>query len=253
MTSAADLSAGRSSKNDWTLLYHTILVGVAALIPFPFLDDVMVGYFRRRLIWQLAKDHGRQLSPQEVRLLGQEQGLGCTSGCLMVAAYVFQEIIQTFLPWLKWQRSADRATEAYYSGYLWDLLLGNAGFVAQHAAGYGKAVQRAREGTNTALVKNLIRGTFRSSRGLVLDIARSLGRFWGYYIRRSLHLVRRVVRPRRSRLDEYIEEQQPHITALAGEVAANLMSRLGEVPQAHFDRLRERFEQELRREGLSLG
>ncbi len=253
MTSAANAPAGRSARNDWTLLYHTILVGAAALVPLPFLDDVMVGYFRRRLILQLAKNRGRQLLAQEVRQLGQEQGFGCSSGCLMVISYVFQEFIQTFLPWLKWQRSAERATEAYYSGYLWDVLFESTGFDAQHAAAYGKAIQRAREGTNTALVKNLIRATFASSKGLVLDIARSLGHFYGYYIRQSLRFVRRVVRPHRGRLDEYIEEQQPQITKLVGEVVGNLTGRMGEVPQGHFDRLRERFEQELERDGLSLG
>ncbi len=251
MTTNADLSSRPSRRNDWTLAYHTILVGVATLIPVPFLDDVAAGYFRRRLIWHLAKNQGWQLSAQQVRHLGQMRGFGCSSGCLMVLSYVFQETIQTFLPWLKWQRSVDEATDAYYSGYLWNLLFGSAAFDPALAARYGKAVQRAREGTNTALVKNLIRGTFNSSRGLLLDIARNLGRFWGYYIRQSLRLVRRAVR--RQRLDEYIEERQPQLTQLVGEVVSNLMERLGAVPQGHFDRLRERLEQELEREGLSLG
>ncbi len=249
----ADISSRPSRKNDWTLLYHTILVGVAALIPFPFLDDVMAGYFRRRLIWHLAKNRGWQLSAQQVRELGRERGFGCSSGCLMVISYVFQETIQTFLPWLKWQRSVDEATEAYYSGYLWDLLFGSPAFDPAEAAKYGKAVQRAREGTNTALVSNLIRATFTSSRGLARDIARNLVRFWGYYIRQTLRFVRRAVQPGRDRLDEYIAERQPQITELVGEMATNLTGRLASVPQGHFDRLRDRLQQELEREGLSLG
>ncbi len=251
MTTNAELSAKPSWRNDWTLLYHTILVGVATLIPVPFVDDVMAGYFRRRLIWHLAKNQGWQLSAQQVRQLGQVRGFGCSTGCLMVLSYVFQETIQTFAPWLKWQRSVDAATEAYYSGYLWNLLFGSAAFDPAFAARYGKAVQRARVGTNTALVKNLIGATFSSSRGLLMDTARNLRRFWGYYIRQSLRLVRRAAR--RERLDEYIEEQQPQITKLVGEAVGNLTDRLGAVPQGHFDRLRERLEQELQREGLSLG
>jgi hypothetical protein len=251
MTNETDLASRPARPNDWTLLYHTILVGVAALIPLPFVDDVMAGYFRRRLIWHLAKNRGRRLSASVVRQLGLEAGFGCSSGCMMVISYFFQETIQTFLPWLKWQRSVDRATEAYYSGYLWDLLFGSAAFDPQHARGYGNAVRRAREGTNTALVGNLIRGTFSSSRGLVRDVARNLLRFWGYYIRQSLWLVRRVVQPHRDRLEEYMEEQ-PQLTKLVGEIVGNLRDRLGSVPQAHFDRLRERFKQELTREGLSL-
>ena len=153
---------------------NTILIGVSSLIPFPFIDDVIAGYFRGRLIWRLAKKNGIQLSSQQARQLGQERGFGFASGCLMVLSYLLEETLQTFLPWLKWQKGMDRATDAYYSGYLWDLLLSSVSFDANCAAAYGRAVERAKKGTNPALVKNLIRGTFSSSKGLARDVARGL-------------------------------------------------------------------------------
>src|SRR5512143_915532 len=233
-------------RNEWTVLYHTILIGVSSLIPFPFIDDVIAGYFRGRLIWRLAKKNGIQLSSQQARQLGQERGFGCASGCLMVLSYLLEETLQTFIPWLKWQKGMDRATDAYYSGYLWDLLLSSVSFDANCAAAYGRAVERAKKGTNPALVKNLIRGTFSSSKGLARDVARGLVRFWGYYLRLPFRLFRRRRRGGSNPLDESVEEQQPQIFGLAGEIAGNLRDRLRTVPQAHYDRLRERLEQELR-------
>jgi hypothetical protein len=247
----APLSAGRG-RNEWTVLYHTILIGVSSLIPFPFIDDVIAGYFRRRLIWRLAKKSGRQLSSQQVRQLGQEQGFGCVSGCLMVVGYLLEETIQTFLPWLKWQKGIDRATDAYYSGYLWDVMFSSASFDANQAGAYGRAVERAKKGTNPALVKNLIRGTFTSSKGLLRDVARGLVRFWGYYLRLPFRLFRRRGRRGSNPLDESVEEEQPRIFALAGEITGNLRDRLGAVPQEHYDRLRARLGEELRVEGLTL-
>ncbi len=77
--------------------------------------------------------------------------------------------------------------------------------------------------------------------------------FWGYYVRQSLRLVRRRGRRRDDgEADDYIEERQPNVVRLVGEVVRNLMDRIGTVPQSHFDRLRERLEAELEREGLAL-
>ena len=218
-----------SRKIDWIVLYHVVLIGVSSLVPFPFLDDLFADYFERRLVWRLARSHGVGLSSQ----------------------HVVQEVIQTFLPWLKWQRAVDRATEAYYSGYLWNSLFGSAGFDGEHSAQYGKAVENARKGTNTELVKNLIRTTFNSSRGLVVDISRGLFRLGMYSIRHPFWFLARRRKIADEEPDQFTEDQQPGIRSLVEEVTGNLMERLSSVPQGHFDRLNDRLSMELERQGLA--
>ncbi len=235
------------------MLYHTVLIGVSSLIPFPFVDDLIAGYFERLMVSRLAKTHGVSLSASQIRQLAQQAGFGCSMGCSLAASYLIQELIQSFLPWLKWQHAIDRATEAYYSGYLWNVLFGSPGFHPDHSIQYGRAVQNTRKGTNTELVKNLIRATFNSSRGLVRDISRGLARLAAYYFRHPLWFLSRARRKESDeRLDQFAEDPQPGIRNLVEEVTGNLMNSLAAVPQAHFDRLNDRLRAELLRQGLSV-
>ncbi len=242
-----------SRKIDWIVLYHVVLIGVSSLVPFPFLDDLFADYFERRLVGRLARSHGVVLSSRQIRQLAQQHGFGCLTGCSLAFSYIVQEVIQTFLPWLKWQRAVDRATEAYYSGYLWNSLFGSASFDGEHPAQYGKAVQNARKGTNTELVKNLIRATFNSSRGLVLDISRGLFRLGMYSFRHPFWFLARRRRVGDEDTDQFTEDQQPGIRSMVEEVTGNLMEHLSSVPQGHFDRLNDRLRAELEREGLERG
>ncbi len=237
--------------SDWILLYHVVLIGVSSLIPFPFLDDLFADYFERRLVSRLARSHGVALSSQQIKQLAQQHGVGCLTGCSLVFSYLLQETIQTFLPWLKWQRAVDRATEAYYSGYLWNSLFASASFDGEYSARYGKAVENARKGTNTELVKNLIRATFNSSRGLVLDTSRGLFRLGMYSIRHPFWFLARRRRVADEGLDQFTEDQQPGIRSLVEEVTGNLREHLSSVPQAHLDRLNDRLRSELERQGLA--
>ena len=237
--------------SDWILLYHVVLVGVSSLIPFPFLDDIFVDYFKRRLVARLARSHGVALTSLQVRQLAQQRGLGCSTGCSLAFSYLVQEIIQTFLPWLKWQHAVDRATEAYYSGYLWSLLFGSERFDAASSFRYGQAVENARKGNNTELVKNLIRVTFNTSKGLVVDISRGLLRLAMHSIRHPSWLLAHRRNASDDALDQFTEGQQPGFRSLVEEVTSNLKERLAPVPQAHFDRLNDRLRAELERQGLA--
>ncbi len=239
--------------SDWLLLYHVVLIGVSSLIPLPFLDDLFAEYFERRLVSRLARSHGVALSSRQIKQLAQQRGVGCLIGCSLIFSYLLQETIQTFLPWLKWQHAVDRATEAYYSGYLWNSLFGSPGFDAEYAAQYGRAVQNARKGTNTELVKNLVRATFNSSRGLVLDTSRGLFRLAMYSIRHPFWFLARRRRVADESLDQFTEDQQPGVRSLVEEVTGNLRDHLSSVPQAHLDRLNDRLRAELERQGLARG
>ncbi len=234
------------------MLYHVVLIGVSTLVPFPFLDDLFGDYFERRLVWRLARSHGVSLSSRQVRQLAQQGGIGCTTGCSLVFSYLIQETIQTFLPWLKWQHAVDRATEAYYSGYLWNSVFASPNFDRERSSRYGKAVQNARKGTNTELVKNLVRATFNSSRGLVVDISRGLFRLAMYSVRHPFWFLRRRRKIADEGPDEIAEERQPGVRSLIEEVTGNLMEHVSSVPQGHFDRLNERLQSELERQGLTL-
>jgi hypothetical protein len=145
--------------------YHTILIGTSPLIPVPFLDEWIMTHVWRHMVSELAKSYGCQLSSVQVRQLAYQNQFNCSQGCAAIIIYPLKEIIGEILFWLEWRRGVNLATSAYYSGYLLNVLFAIETFDPRRASQYQEAIQTAIKGTNSKLVRKVIRGTFLSGKG----------------------------------------------------------------------------------------
>ncbi len=118
--------------NQRTITMHAVLIGLTPLIPVPFVDDVVKGYFQRRLVRTLAAAHGRELSAEDVATLTEDRGGGCLKGCLgQVFIFPLKMIFRKVFFFLEWKRAVDLTSHSYHQGYLLDYSL-REGWLAAH-------------------------------------------------------------------------------------------------------------------------
>ncbi len=118
-------SSRPESVTDVLIITHAMLSGAAILIPIPFVDDLIVSIVRQNLVRLLAKYHGIEISPQEVRLLSSlEPSNGCWQGLLTILKYPFK-IVRQFIRLLEVKKSVETASHTYYSGILLNEVLRN--------------------------------------------------------------------------------------------------------------------------------
>jgi len=252
-------------SREWILLYHTLLIGASPLIPIPFLDEFIIVYIRRHLVAEIARSHGKVLSKADIGRLAAQQGDGCLGGAWFVITLPLKEIFREIFFWLEWKRGIDLATEAYYFGYLLNVIFERSEFNPQKTFLYRHAIRDSLAGVNTKLVQGMIGKTFYSSKGLVRGLTGWLFQFAKYYVRLTARSVvqssrRFFSRFRRkkvieapahistdARLDSFLEEPQPQIRDLIETMLESLRSGIGGLPQKHFDDLSSRLDSELER------
>lgn len=261
--------ASSASKDQLTIITHAVLVGLTPLIPIPILDDLVKGYFYRSLVKSAATLHGLSLSPGEIAALAEERNAGCLNGC---AFWLFETLVKRLVRKvffvLEWRRSIDLATHTYYYGYLLNHAFRQSWYVPgdpDRAAGLRDAIEQARRGANTHLLRRIITTSFNESRQLVSgvvqqisdslkDIAFRRSRIW---LRRALavrlrqrapRLARRLYRLFRpteqerellqrteSEVDERLSRESPRLQDALGSLVARLQAGIAGLPEDHFD------------------
>ena len=233
----------------FTVMYHSLLIGAALFVPVPFLDDRLATFLWKRMVSELARSHKRDLTREQLLAFTYASRFGLSDGCLFLVKRIFREIFQEILFFLEWRRAINLAADAYYSGYLLNELFAYEGFEAGKAGQYAAAMQKAKLGLNTKLVQGVFRGTFRSSKGLLVSIVKWLSSITVGYVRDSW--ARRKNRRKADRLSDqqlesFFEMHRSRFQTLLKDLIASLQAGIGSLPQEHFDELRSRMFDEIR-------
>ncbi|HYE13962.1 MAG TPA: hypothetical protein VD968_05935 [Pyrinomonadaceae bacterium] len=224
------------------LVTHAVLVGLTPLIPVPVLDDVVKGYFRRRLVRALAASAGRALSDEDVSALAAEGGGGCLRGCVVQAVvYPLKKIFRKVFFFLEWKRAVDLTSQTYHFGYLTAYAMTGAGegrpapLDVRRAGDVAAAIEAVCREAPVKPVETAVGATFRQSRRVLSGAAGLLGQ----------SLRRLAGRADPSRVAEAIEEVEPQEEREIEPVVARLQRSLAAVPDEHFRRLRQQLDARL--------
>jgi hypothetical protein len=233
----------------FTVMYHSLLIGAALFVPIPFLDDRLATFLWKHMVADLAKSHKRELTKEQLLALSYTARFALSDGCLVVGKRIFREIFQEILFFLEWRRAINLATDAYYSGYLLNELFAYEGFDAAKAGQYAVALQRAKLGINTKLVQGVFKGTFRSGKGLLGSIVKWLSSITVGYVKDSW-LRRRNKRNAGGlsdqQMENFFEMHRSRFQTLLQDLIASLQTGIGNLPQEHFDDLRNKLFHEIR-------
>jgi hypothetical protein len=232
----------------FTVMYHSLLIGAALFVPIPFLDERMAVFLWKHMVSDLAKQHGRTLTNDQLLALSYGSRFTLSEGCLFLLRRLFKELLQEILFVLEWRKAIYLATDAYYSGYLLNELFAYEGFDPAKAGQYAVAMQKAKQGTNMKLVQGVFTGTFRSGKGVLISVARWLSSITVGYVRESW--ARRKNRRRaggvsEEQMENFFEMHRSRFQALLKDLILELQRGIGSLPKEHFDRLRERLFNEI--------
>lgn len=224
---------------DILIITHALLSGAAILIPIPFADDFIVSVVRQNLVRVLAKYHGVEVSPEEVRLLASlEPSDGCLQGLLNILKYPFK-IARHFIRVLEVKKSVETATHVYYSGILLNEVLRNGWYRREKVGIIHQVILRIKRETN----QDLVREIFRSYLALNKEnfaILSAWGRETLAYLLEGSRARARGLFRRLRRIRETVEEnpetlferEPPQVKELARRIYENLNSNLLGKPQA---------------------
>ena len=234
----------------FTVMYHSLLIGAALFVPIPFLDDRMATFLWKHMVSDLAKIHKRELTREQLLAFSYASRFGLSDGCLFVIKRLFREVLQEILFFLEWRRAINLAADAYYSGYLLNELFAYEGFDASKAGQYAVAMQKAKLGINTKLVQGVFRGTFRSGKGLLASIVKWLSSITVGYVRDSWlrrKSKRNAAGVSEQQMENFFEMHRSRFQTLLKDLIASLQAGIGDLPQEHFDELRNKMFEEVRR------
>lgn len=226
----------------FTVMYHSLLIGAALFVPVPFLDERLAAFLWKHMVSDLAKSHHRNLTNDQLQALSYPFRFAFSDGCLLFVKRLFQELFQEIVFFLEWRKAINLATDAYYSGYLLNELFAYEGFDPAKASQYAVALQKAKQGINTKLVKGVFQSTFRSGRGVLTSIAKWLSSITVGYVRDSWK--RRRKRKEDSTSDQqfgsFFEMHRSRFQELLKDLINHLQTGIGSLPKEHFDQLRDR-------------
>ncbi len=266
--------------NQLSITTYAILVGLTPLIPIPVVDDLVKGFFARKMIHMLAEAHKLPLTPEEISALSEEPSKGCVYGCLFgTFEFLIKRLIRKIIFILEWRRAIDLVTHTYYVGHLLDYTFEKGWYTpgsVEEAARLRTAIEKTRAGANTNLVKRTVRENFNQSKHLVMntvqqiseslrDIAFRRSRIW---LRRALAVRLRQRFPRLARwlykrlrpsekemtqvkqaeasVEEKMEQEAPRFSLSLNDLIVRLQKSLTELPKEHFEGLERQFEKSFR-------
>ena len=234
--------AAKESANQRSIITHAVLIGLTPLIPVPFIDDVVKGYFQKRLVRLLASAHGRQLSPEDVAVLTEDRGSGCLRGCLG-QAFIFplKMIFRKVFFFLEWKRAVDLTSHSYHQGYLLDYSLREGWLAARtpqsrSAAEVRTAIEEVCREAPIKPVESAIKLSFRQSKSMLKAGAKVLERA----------LKRVTGRPDETQLTEVVTSVEAEEEREIGGVVSRLQKLIEAIPDDHFSTLRTRLAARLR-------
>lgn len=172
------------------LTYHGVLGGLCPLVPVPFLDDWLLGRVKRWMIADLDKRLDTGLDPEaKVILAGGRDpwgAPGCVAGCVWVVQKVviklLVKIYRKVLYFLAIRDGLHAATEVFHEGYLAAHGLRRAPPPPQpeaqreHARWLRSVTRETMEELDLQPVRDILRRTFRGSRGLLIRASRVLAK-----------------------------------------------------------------------------
>jgi hypothetical protein len=233
----------------FTVIYHSLLIGAALFVPVPFLDDRMATFLWKHMVADLAKIHKRELTREQILAFSYASRFGLSDGCLFLIKRLFREVLQEILFFLEWRRAINLATDAYYSGYLLNELFAYEGFDPAKAGQYAVAMQNAKQGINMKLVQSVFRAHFRSSKGVLASVVKWLSSITVEYARDSWARRRRKKSDgaAEQQMENFFEMHKSRFQILLKDLIESLQSGMGAVPKEHFEELRNKMFDEVRR------
>ncbi|HEX8000478.1 MAG TPA: hypothetical protein VF528_18995 [Pyrinomonadaceae bacterium] len=232
----------KESANQRSITMHAVLIGLTPLIPVPFVDDMVKGYFQRRLVRSLALAHGREVNEADVATLTEERGGGCLSGCLgQVFIFPLKMIFRKVFFFLEWKRAVDLTSHSYHQGYLLDYSL-REGWLgrtphARNAADVRTAIDEVCRAAPIKPVESAIKISFRQSKSMLKAGARVLEQ-----------ALRRVAgrRPDERELSAAVTAVEAEEEREIGGVVSRLQKSIEAIPDEHFKTLRTQLAARLR-------
>jgi hypothetical protein len=220
-------------SNLTNIVTHAVLAGLTPLIPLPVVDDLILNYFRRRMVRRLARAHGLTLPAKVTDALTTDHEGGFLRGCLTTAiVYPLKSIFRKIFYFLEWKRMIDLTSRTIHDGYLIDHAFAQ-GWLAPDGPYRPEQVSWAiHQVCREAPIKPVeaaVRIAFRQSRRKLVDGAR---------------LLERQFRRLRKQPDE--ESISVEMKALAPEeekelagVVAQVENEIGQVSAGHFQQLKD--------------
>jgi hypothetical protein len=225
----------------FTVLFHSLLIGAALFVPIPLLDDRLATFLWKRMVSDLASDHKRQLTPDQLLALSYQSRWALSEGCLFIAKRLFKELLQEVLFFLEWRKAINLASDAYYSGYLLNELFAYEKFDPSKAAQYAVALQKAKQGVNMKLVQGVFRSQFRSSKGVLASVAKWLSSITVGYVKDSWARRKNRKNPESAtdeKMENFFQMHKSRFQELLKDLMASIQSGIGALPKEHFDTLR---------------
>jgi hypothetical protein len=232
----------------FTVMYHSLLIGASLFVPIPILDERLAAFLWKHMVSDLAKNHKRNLTNDQLLALSYQYRFALSEGCLFVVRRFFRELFQELLFFLEWRKAIDLATDAYYSGYLLNELFAYEEFDPAKAGQYGIALQKAKQGINTKLVKGVFKSTFRSGKGVLASIAKWLSSITVGYVKDSWVRKRKKGEDNATEqeFENFFEMHRSRFQELLKDLITHLQTGIGGLPKEHFDDLRNKLFEELR-------
>jgi len=234
----------------FTVIYHSILIGVALFVPIPFLDDRLATFLWKHMVADLAKSNHRNLTKEQILALSYQSRFALADGCFFFLRRLFQELLQEVLFLLGWRKAISLATDAYYSGYLLNELFAYEEFDPAKVGQYAIAMQKAKQGVNMKLVQGVFRANFRSSKGVLTSVAKWLSSITVGYVKDSW--ARRKNKENAAgateqQMENFFEMHRSRFQELLRDLIASMQTGIGALPKEHFDTLRNRLFEELQK------
>lgn len=234
----------------FTVLFHSLLIGAALFVPIPLLDDRLARFFWRRMVADLAQDHKKNLTKEQIEVLSYQSGFALADGCLFFLRRLFKEFLQEILFLLEWRKAINLASDAYYSGYLLNELFAYEGFDASKTPQYAVALQNAKQGVNMKLVQGVFRSQFRSGKGALLSVTKWLSSITIGYAKTSWTRWRNRKNPdvaSEEKMENFFQMHKSRFQELLKDLMSSMQTGIGALPKEHFDTLRSKLFEELQK------
>jgi hypothetical protein len=224
-----------ASPNQSTIIKHAVLVGVTPLIPIPFVDDLARAYFQRRLIRSLAATHTLQLRPEETRVLADRKGSGCLGCVAAIFLYPVKFLFRKIFFFLEFKRAIDSVSQTFYHGYLVDYAFEKKWCTPQGTKSPAEvriAIDQLLTEVNTSVVEKAVREALKQSLSALRNSAT--------YLQNSLKGLTR--KSSEAEVAEKIKSSESQEEREIAGIVQQIQAAVNNLPEEHFQKLRERFE-----------
>lgn len=219
-------------------LTQVVLIGASALIPVPFVDDLVGNYLERRLFRATAAQEGFELSGAEVKAITSAPKGCCVKGCLSNALlYPIKKLIRKLLFVLEIKRAIDQASEVLVRCWLFRCALSQNWWAPDGSTlaceQLNQALRLTCQQEGTSPFYHAVAGVFRSARGVLKNLG---------------ELLTGEAKALKDETEEKLLEDGVHKVEQAGQaesLAASLGSALGALPADYLERLTAAFHRHL--------